>query len=424
MQRLATTRLHYGWIVVAITALTLIISAGVRSAPGVMLVPMQNDLGWSRATISFAVSIGLVLFGLGGPFSGALVNRWGPRRVMAVGLVLMSLSMVLSARMAAIWQLNLFWGALSGVGTGVVALVLGATVANRWFWTRRGLVTGIFGAATSAGQLIFIPLLVKLVELFGWRSSVLILAMIAGVVILPVVLLMRDRPADVGLQPYGTPNALPATPTTAVPATAVPATGVMRHALGTLPFWLLTVTFFICGATSNGLIGTHFIPHAGDHGISQGVAANMLALMGAMNFVGTIGSGWLTDRYDPRKLLAIYYGFRGVSLLFLPFVSSYWGLAAFAVLFGLDYIATVPPTTALVADTFGRQNVGIVFGWIFCAHQIGAAGAAWLGGIAYDTLGSYGAAFLAAGALAGIAAALSLLIGRGLAGRVAEPQTA
>jgi MFS family permease len=419
MQKQTSSRLYYGWIVVAITALTLIISAGVRSAPGVLVVPLQEDLGWSRGTISFAVSIGLVLFGLGGPFSGLLINRWGPRRVMLIGLLLMSLSMVLSAQMTQIWQLNLFWGALSGVGTGVVALVLGATVATRWFVARRGLVTGIFGAATSAGQLIFYPLLVALVDAFGWRASVLIMAVLAGVIIVPLLLFMRNAPADLGLQPYGaTENPIPASP-------AGGASGIMRAALATPAFWLLTITFFICGATSNGLVGTHFIPHVGDHGISQGVAANMLALMGAMNFVGTIGSGWLTDRYDPRKLLAIYYGFRGLSLLFLPFVTSYWGLAAFAILFGLDYIATVPPTTALVADTFGRKHVGIVFGWIFCAHQIGAAGAAWLGGVAYDVLGSYGSAFLAAGVLAVTAAGLSLLIGRRTpATPTIEPQAA
>lgn len=419
MKQPVTSKFFYGWIVVMITALTLIVSAGVRSAPGVLVVPLQEDLGWSRGTISFAVSIGLVLFGLGGPFSGILINRWGPRRVMLIGLTLMSLSMILSASMTQLWQLNLFWGALSGIGTGVVALVLGATVANRWFVARRGLVTGIFGAATSAGQLIFYPLLVQLVDMFGWRASVLIMAGVAGAIIVPVLLFMRNAPTDLGVQAYGaTENAIASSAT-------VTSSGVMRAASATPTFWLLTITFFICGATSNGLIGTHFIPHAGDRGISAPVAANMLALMGAMNFVGTIGSGWLTDRYDPRKLLAIYYGFRGLSLLFLPFVTSYWGLASFAILFGLDYIATVPPTTALVADTFGRKHVGIVFGWIFCAHQIGAAGAAWLGGVAYDMLGSYGAAFFAAGVLAVTAAGLSLLIGRGATTTpTVEPQAA
>lgn len=407
MQRLVPSKVYYGWIVVGITAFALVISAGVRSAPGVLVVPLEADLNWSRSLISFAVSIGLLLFGLGGPVTGWLVERAGPRWVMLSGLALVGLSMALSARMTEVWQLNLFWGALSGIGTGIVGLVLGTTIANRWFVARRGLVTGIFGASTSAGQLIFYPLLVQLVDTFGWRGSVLLLAALSWLLVIPVALIMRDKPADLGLQPYGA-TSHPGGP---VPA-AASAASVMRHALRTPAFWLLAITFFICGATSNGLIGTHFIPYVGDQGISAGVAAGMLALMGAMNFVGTIGSGWLTDRFDPRKLLACYYGFRGLSLLLLPFVSGSTGLAIFSILFGLDYIATVPPTTALVADTFGRKHVGTVFGWIFCAHQLGAALAAWLGGVTYEWLGAYGPAFLAAGILAIMAAGLSLSIGK------------
>lgn len=406
MERATTPKLFYGWIVVGVTALTLIVSAGVRSAPGVLVVPLEQDLGWSRSTISFAVFLGLALFGLGAALSGRLVDRIGPRKVMLGGLTLMGGSMIASAFMTQIWQLNLFWGALGGAGTGIVALVLGATVANRWFVARRGLVTGILGSATSAGQLIFYPALVAIVDAFGWRTSVLSIGVLALVLLPIVLLLMRNAPADLGLQPYGAMDAIPA------PTVAVPSGGVMRQALATPTFWLLTITFTICGISSNGLIGTHFIPHVGDHGIPTEVAAGMLALMGAMNFVGTICSGWLTDRFDPRKLLAWYYGFRGLSLLLLPFVSSYTGLAVFSILFGLDYIATVPPTTALVADTFGRRHVGTIFGWIFCAHQFGAAVAAWLGGIAHDQLGDYGAAFLTAGTLAIAAAGLSLLIVR------------
>jgi sugar phosphate permease len=415
---LINRRIHYGWVVVAITALTLIISAGVRSAPGVMVVPLEHDLGWSRAAISFAVSLGLLCYGLSAPLSGWVIDRFGPRGVMMAGLAITGASMLLSAQMRSLWQLNLFWGALSGVGTGVVALVLGASVANRWFVARRGLITGIMGASTSAGQLIFYPLLVWLVGAYGWRSAVLTLGAVAGLLLLPVLLLMRNQPADVGLAPYGATDVL------AGPSPVADSGGVMRRALATPAFWLLTITFFICGATSNGLIGTHFIPHVGDHGISAGIAAGLLAIMGGMNFAGTIVSGWLTDRYDPRKLLAWYYGFRGLSLLLLPFVTSYAGLIAFAVLFGLDYIATVPPTTALVADTFGRKHVGTVFGWIFCAHQIGAAMAAWLGGLAHDLLGSYGTAFLVAGALAITAAMLALRISRARPQLQAEAATA
>ncbi|HMO58336.1 MAG TPA: MFS transporter [Roseiflexaceae bacterium] len=399
-------RFHYAWVVVAMTALTLLISAGVRSAPGVLLHPFELEFGWSRGEISLAVSIGLVLFGLIGPLTGALIDRHGPRLLMIIGLTVVAASMAAGAVMTQLWQLNLFWGALSGIGTGIVASVLGATVATRWFVARRGLVVGIFGASTSAGQLVFIPLLMGMVVTTGWRSSAWLLAAAAALLLLPIIMLMRNDPADVGLAPYGAaPGTVPAAPSR-------PPGGVMRRAVQTPEFWLLAGTFFICGATSNGLIGTHLIPHAIDHGIAEVTAAGVLALMGTMNFIGTITSGWLTDRYNPRILLGFYYGFRGLSLLLLPFVTDPAGLAFFAVLFGLDYIATVPPTTALVADTFGRRNVGTVFGWVFCAHQFGAAWAAWMGGIARDTLGNYLIAFLVASLLAIAAAGLSLRIRR------------
>ena len=369
MHKLIGGRFYYGWVVVAVTALTLLVSAGVRSAPGVMIHPLEMDLGWSRTAISFAVSLGLLLYGLAGPFAGWLMDRFGPRLMMLAGLALIGASMAAGAAMTELWQLNLFWGALSGLGTGVAASVLGATIANRWFVARRGLVLGVFGASVSAGQLIFVPLLMWLVLTIGWRSSTYGLAAAALAMLAPVLLLMRDDPADMKLRPYGATTAPPAVP-------AAHESGVMRRALRVPEFWLLAGSFFICGATSNGLIGTHFIPHAIDHGIPEVTAASVLAIMGAMNFVGTLASGWLTDRYNPRLLLACYYGFRGLSLLLLPFVQSFGGLTVFAIVFGLDYIATVPPTAALVADIFGRRHVGTVFGWVFCAHQIGAALAA------------------------------------------------
>jgi sugar phosphate permease len=406
MHKLIGGRFYYGWIVVGTTALTLLVSAGVRSAPGVFLNTLNADMGWSLAAISFAVSIGLLLFGLAAPLSGWLIDRFGPRLVMLGGIVLICASMAASARMTSLWQLNLFWGALSGIGTGVAGSVLGAAVATRWFVARRGLVIGIFGASTSAGQLIFVPLLAWLENAVGWRTSVMTLAGAAVLLLAPVLLLMRDDPVSLGIQPYGGQAAEPST------VARVAAGGIMRRALRVPEFWLLAGSFFICGATSNGLIGTHLIAHAHDHGITKGTAAGMLALMGTMNFVGTITSGWLTDRYNPRFLLACYYGFRGLSLLVLPFATNLGGLTVFAILFGLDYIATVPPTTALVADIFGRKNVGVVFGWVFCAHQIGAALAAWLGGLARELTGVYGVAFIAAAALAVTASLLSLRIGR------------
>ena len=398
-------RFYYGWVVVAVTALTLLVSADVRSAPGVFLVPLQEDTQWSIGVISFAVSIGLLVLGLTAPVSGWFIDRYGPRRLAIIALVLISISMAASAFIQEPWQLALLWGGLSGVGTGIISGVLGATVAMRWFVARRGLVIGMFGASTSAGQLIFVPALMLAATTLGWRASSLALSLVAMVAVLPVLLFLRNDPADVGQVPFG------ATPATTAPRAGAES-GVMRRAVRSPVFWLLAGTFFICGATSNGLVGTHLIPFAHDHGISQTTAAGMLALMGAMNFVGTLGSGWLTDRYDPRKLLAIYYGFRGLSLLFLPFVTEPVGLAAFAVLFGLDYIATVPPTTALVADNFGRRNVGTVYGWVFCSHQVGAALAAWMGGLARDSFGDYGLAFLLAGTLAVAGALLALRISR------------
>jgi predicted MFS family arabinose efflux permease len=372
----------------------------------VLIVPLELDMGWSRTLIATAVSVGLLLFGFAGPLAGLLVDRLGPRAVMLAGLLLMVASMVASALMQSVWQMLIFWGAVSGLATGLVGAVMGTAVANRWFYARRGLVLGIFGAATSAGQLIFLPTIVKLTELIGWRGATYVLAGLAAILLPLIFLLMRDRPADVGALPYGLSEPPPAA------ATRPSGIAVMGAALRSPTFWLLTGTFFICGASSNGIIGTHFVPHAVDHGISQTVAAGTLALMGLMNFVGTLGSGYLTDRYDPRVLLACYYGFRGLSLLLLPFVSEPLGLAVFAVLFGLDYIATVPPTSALVADTFGRANAGTVFGWVFCAHQIGAALAAWLGGVTRDVTGDYGLAFILAGVLAITATGLSLGIRR------------
>jgi sugar phosphate permease len=374
----------------------------------VFLLPIRAELGWSRASISFAVSIGLLLYGLAGPVTGWLMDRFGPRQLMLAGMLVVTASMVASGMMHEIWQLNLFWGATSGIGTGVASAVLGATVANRWFFTRRGLITGIFGAATSAGQLVFVPLLVWLAEVIGWRNSIFILGGATLAILLPIALFMRDDPASIGLQPYGAPAVTPTT----VPTPTTREAGVMSKALRSPAFWLLSATFFVCGATSNGLIGTHFIPYANDCGIGAVVAAGTLALMGGFNFVGTIGSGWLTDRYDPRKLLMCYYGLRGLSLLILPFVHNTIGLTAFAILFGLDYIATVPPTTALVADLFGRRNVGTVFGWVFFAHQLGAASASWIGGVARDTLGDYVLTFIIAGGIAVAAGVLALLIGR------------
>lgn len=409
MARLLSGRVFYGWIVVGVTFLSLLVSAGVRSAPSVLIYPLETDpaLLWRRDAISFFISIGLFIFGASAPVGGWLISRFGPRRLMLIGLAVGGTTAIASAGMTAIWQFGLLWGVLSGIGTGVTAGALGATIANRWFTARRGLVLGLFGAATSAGQMIFYRALIPLVDRIGWRGSVILIGVLAIIALTPVLLLMRDDPAAIGLQPYGGPP--PA------PVAAIPAAGfreVMSRAVRVPEFWLLAGTFFICGASSNGIVGVHFLPYARDRGIPQDTAANVLAIMGGMNFIGTIASGILTDRYDPRKLLATYYIPRGLSLFIVPYVFQVPGLLVFAVVFGLDYIATVPPTTALCADIFGRRNVGIVFSWVFFAHQIGAASVAYLSGLIRVRTDSYLAAFIMAGILAIFGGIMALRVGR------------
>lgn len=398
-------QIFYGWIVVAVTIPVLMVTAGIRSAPGAWLETMQNDLGWSTAALSFAAALGLLIYGFSGPISGNLMKRIGVRGVTVLAMVLCSASMLLSSVVQTQWQLNFFFGFFSGLATGLVASVLGATVANRWFVKNRGLVIGMMGAAVSAGQLVFYPLLTMWAVNMGWRPAALILAGIAAVMIIPVLIFMRDDPSDMDLEPLGYVK-----PHEDAKVVDEVDDNVMRRALRSPDFWILCITFYICGATSNGLIGVHFIPHAVEHGFTEQYAAWALAFMGLFNFIGTIASGWLTDRFDPRKLLLIYYGFRGVSLFFLPFVHDTLGIIAFSVLFGLDYIATVPPTIALAADAFGRKNVGIVYGWIFAAHQVGAAVAAWAAGLARDSFGDYNLAFYVAGMMAVLGGVMALII--------------
>ncbi|MEX0864357.1 MAG: MFS transporter [Acidimicrobiia bacterium] len=379
------------------------LTAGIRSAPGVFLLPIEEDLQLDRSMVSLAVSLGLLVFGLAAPLSGKLIDRYGSRLTSVAGLVIVAVSMLLSSLAQNAFQLTLFFGILSGVGTGLLGSVLGATIANRWFVERRGLVVGIFGATTSAGQLVFLPVLSALQLEVGWRQTSTWLAIAAAALIIPALIVVRNDPSDLAIPPYGVTEAVPP---------PRPSPHIMRKARRSLDFWLLVGTFGVCGLTSNGIVGTHFIAHAVEHGFTQTVAAGTLAVMGAFNFVGTIASGWLTDRYDPRRLLLVYYSFRGVSLFFVPLIHDRMGLLAFAVLFGLDYIATVPPTVALAADVFGRENVGTVYGWIFASHQAGAALAAWGGGLIRDQVGTYAPAFLAASALAVLAGMAALAIRR------------
>lgn len=401
--------LHYAWVIVAITFLALLASSGVRAAPAVLIKPFEAEFGWDRGSVSLAAAASLITYGLGAPLGGSLIGRFGTRRVMLGGLALIAAGVAPLVFMRELWQLHLLWGLVAGIGTGAVAQVIGATIAITWFRTGRGLVIGLFGAATSAGQLIFLPTLVAVTAMSGWRTSVLLLAAVVSVLLLPVALLLRDRPSQMGLRPYGEADLASADETAARRAEDERGTP-LRVAVRTRDFQLLAASFFICGYTSTGLIGVHLIPHAVEHGFSDVTAAGALGLMGAMNVVGTLASGWLTDRYDNRRLLAIYYGFRALALLFLPIIVDVPPLFLFAVVFGLDYIATVPPTANLTARIYGRASVGTLFGWIFFGHMVGAAVAAWVGGVVRDVVGDYTVAFISAAILGFIAVALALAI--------------
>jgi sugar phosphate permease len=409
---LTRSRIHYAWVIFGVTFFALLTAAGVRSTPGVLLVPLEREFGWTAALVSVAVSINLVLYGLCGPFAAAFMARYGIRRVMVVALLLIATGVGLTTVMRAPWQLYLLWGVVVGLGTGSMASVLAAVVANRWFVARRGLVTGMLTASLSTGQLVFLPVLASLTVLHGWRWATVTVALSALVAVPVVGLLMRDSPRDVGLRPYG-----------AIEADAAPAPqgNPFRAALGGLKagsrsstFWLLAASFFICGATTNGLIGTHLIPASMDHGIPEVQAASMLALIGIFDIVGTTVSGILTDRLDSRWLLFWYYGLRGLALLLLPFALSSTALAllVFIVFYGLDWVATVPPTIALATQNFGRQQGSIVFGWIFASHQLGAAFAAFAAGALRTWLGDYQLAFISAGLLCLIASGLVIRIRR------------
>jgi sugar phosphate permease len=415
----ARSRFHYAWVVFGVTFFTLLAAAGIRSTPGVLIVPLEQEFGWSRAAISVAVSINLLLFGLSGPFAAAFMNRFGIRRVLLGALFLIATGVGLTPLMRAPWQLALLWGVVVGMGTGAMAGVLATTVANRWFVARRGLVTGILTAAGATGQLVFLPGLASLAVSRGWRYASLAVALAILVAVPAVALLMRDSPQQVGLRPYGGTEADLTSPAPANPFSAA-VVGLARS-LRSTDFWLLAASFFICGATTNGLIGTHLIPASVDHGLPEVTAAGMLALIGLFDVVGTTLSGWLTDRWDARWLLFWYYGLRGLSLLLLPFAfsSTYVTLLVFIVFYGLDWVATVPPTISLSSGVLGRANAGIVFGWVFASHQLGASFAASAAGVARTWLGDYQIAFISAGLLCLIASGLVIRIGRAQRGQPA-----
>lgn len=404
---------NYAWVVVGVTFVSLLAAAGLRSAPGVLMAPLNEAFGWDRGQLSLAAAIGIFLYGLVGPFAAAVMQTLGVKRTLLAGLVLMSGATAASLLMREPWQYIATWGVLSGLGSGAVALAMGATVVNRWFVARRGLAMGLLSASTATGSLVFLPLMASLAEAGGWRPVVLTVSLAAAALIPLVLLLMPERPADIGQRPYGAAeDPPPATTGSALEGLKLAITVLVRAAQ-TPTFWLLFATFFVCGFTTNGLVGTHLISFCSDRGLGLAQAGMLLAAMGAFDIVGTMASGWLTDRYDPRKLLFVYYGLRGLALAALPFMSfDAVSLGVFAVFYGLDWLATVPPTARLATQTFGERDGPIVFGWIAFGHQIGAATAAFGAGLLRDLQGRYVESFVIAGLLALAAAAGALLIRR------------
>jgi MFS family permease len=391
-------RIHWAWVVAAVSFIAILGAAGFRSVPGVMMNPLHHEFGWSHGVVGLAMSVNMMLFGLTAPFAAALMDRFGVRPVLSAALLLIATGSALSVTMSASWQLVLLWGVLVGVGTGAISMGFVATVATRWFEAKRGLVTGVLTAASATGQLIFLPIVAEVTTRHGWRWASLIVA-VAAVSVVPLVLVfMRNYPQDKGLTAYGA--------TTAAEPAAVPASSFaaafdgLRIGARVPAFWLLAASFAICGMTTNGLIGTHFIPAANDHGMPTTVAAGLLATIGILDVAGTVFSGWLTDRVDPRLLLVVYYAGRGLSLLLLPSLlspqaePSTW---VFVIFYGLDWVATVPPTIVLCRNYFGARTP-VVFGWVFASHQFGAAIAAAGAGRLRDLQGNYDMAFdLAAG---------------------------
>ncbi len=416
----ASRRIHPAWFAVAVTFATLMATAGFRSAPSVLIVPLEDAFGWSRSDISLAVAINVLLFGLVAPFAAALMEKFGIRKVVMSALTTVSIGAFLTIFIQAPWQLIATWGVIVGIGTGSMALVFAATVANRWFVQKRGIVTGLLTAATATGQLIFLPGLSHMALTYGWKSVSITVASFSLAVIPFIYLFLREKPADLGLLPYGAPEDWqPPTPSD-LSAGAL-AIDTLKQSSKKKDFWFLFGSFFVCGLSTSGLIGTHFIPAAHDHGMPTTLAASLLAMVGIFDVIGTLFSGWLTDRYDPRKLLFFYYGLRGLSLFLLPsilFSSIHPSTLVFVIFYGLDWVATVPPTIMLCRAVLGPSRASVVYGWVFAAHQIGGAVAAFGAAILRVQIGDYALAFYISGAMCIITAYFVLQIAKGVDDKV------
>ncbi len=422
---MAHRNLHYGWVVAATTFLTMLATAGAMGSAGVMIQPLHQEFGWDIADISAAMALRLVLFGLLGPFAAAFMNHFGIRQVVATALSLILAGIVLSLFMTEVWQLLLLWGLVIGVGTGMTALVLGATVAARWFSKRRGLVVGLMTASNATGQLVFLPILAGLTETYGWRAALSLTVIVIAAAMVLVLLLMRDHPADLGLAAYGDTQVIkPPQQDHKLLTTLVSPLLTLKSVSSNPVFWVLFGTFFVCGLSTNGLIQTHWISICGDFGMAAVTAAGTLAVIGIFDFIGTICAGWLSDRFDNRVLLFWFYGLRGLSLIYLSLSGfSVIELSVFAVFYGLDWVATVPPTVKLAAENFGREKAGLVFGWVFTGHQIGAATAAFGAGYFRSDFDTYMPALQIAGVMC-ILAALAVMLLKKPASASPLPQAA
>jgi len=399
METIKRPGIHYAWIILAVTFACLFVASALRSVPGIIMLSLEHEFNWSRETISGAVSINLLLFGLAGPFLGRLMDLYGTKAISLIMILLVTVGAIGSIFMRAPWQLYLFWGVIIGAGSGGTSIVMGSAVVNRWFQQRRGLALGILGAAFSSGQLIFTPVIMNLNMHLGWRTATLFIALLLGLIVLPLVAkFMADAPVLKGLQPYGA--------TDDAELVIPPDSNPMRLAMASSQFWLLAFSFGFCGFTTSGLLQTHLIPHGIEHGFTEMTMAVSLGLMGATDIIGTILSGWLCDRFGKRWPLAVYYTLRGVTLMLLPYVESTEQLMAFSVVFGLNWLSTVPATSALTADLFGKQNIGVVFGWICFAHQVGAALACYGASYLHDLAGNYTIAFVTSGLFALVATGL------------------
>lgn len=391
-------KIHYSWVILIVTFLSVIVAAVTNTMSGVMMIPFEKEFGWDRASISGAFAICITLVGFSGPIIAGLYQKFTVKKIVIAGMGTLLLAIFLTTFMKQIWQLYLIWGIVIGLSAGVFLTILNAYVATTWFEKKRGVALGILTSASAVGQLVFLPLLAYIVESFSWRSAIYLIFSFGLLVYLLIIIFMKNDPSDIGLLPLGaiTSNKKQSNQVNPVKA----AFEGLKLGAKSKVFWLLAGSYFICGFSTSGLIGTHFISLCIDYGYKEVTAASLLAFMGIFNIIGTTLSGYFSDRLDNRWLLFWYYGLRGLSLLILPFAlstNSVFYLSAFAIFYGLDWIATVPPTIKLASDHFGKEKVGVIYGWIYSAHQLGAGAAAYGGGLVYSWLNAYQSIFMLAG---------------------------